>query len=113
MAALAVVEEEQLAENAAVMGELFRAGLRKLQEQFPGVLSVVRGRGLLNAVEIVEQPDGRTAWDLCVALKDMGLLAKPTHGHIIRFAPPLVITEEEMQESLDIIERTLEGYSRG
>ena len=113
MAALAVVEEEQLAENASVMGELFRAGLRKLQEQFPGVISVVRGRGLLNALEIVEQPDGRTAWDLCVALKDMGLLAKPTHGHIIRFAPPLVITEAEMQESLQIIERTLEGYSRG
>lgn len=111
MAALAVVEDEQLANNAAVMGELFRSGLQKLHEQFPGVISVVRGRGLLNAVEVVEQADGRTAWDLCVALKDMGLLAKPTHGHIIRFAPPLVITEAQMRESLEIIERTLEGYS--
>eukprot|EP01118_Nematostelium_gracile_P001335 TRINITY_DN11375_c0_g1_i1.p1 TRINITY_DN11375_c0_g1~~TRINITY_DN11375_c0_g1_i1.p1 ORF type:complete len:414 (+),score=55.23 TRINITY_DN11375_c0_g1_i1:3521-4762(+) len=113
MAALAVVEDEQLAENAARMGELFRSGLQELQEQFPGVISVVRGRGLMNAVEIVEQADGRTAWDLCVALKDMGLLAKPTHGHIIRFAPPLVITEGEMQESLAIIRKTLEQYSKG
>ena len=113
MAALDVVKEEGLAENAAVMGELFRAGLRQLQKQFPGIILVVRGRGLLNAVEIIEQTDGRSAWDLCVALKDGGLLAKPTHGHIIRFAPPLIITEVQMQESLNIIERTLEDYSRG
>jgi len=113
MAALSVVQDEELAKNAEVMGELFRSGLRELQTKFPGVISVVRGRGLLNAVEIVEQADGRTAWDLCVAMKDMGLLAKPTHGHIIRFAPPLVITEAHMQESLEIIEKTLELYSQG
>lgn len=111
MAALAVVQDEKLAENAAAMGELFRAGMCKLQEQYPDIIEVVRGRGLLNAVEIIEQADGRSAWDLCVALKDKGLLAKPTHGHIIRFAPPLIITEAEMQESLEIIGRTLEGFS--
>ncbi len=111
MEALAVVEEEQLASNAEVMGVFFREGLSRLQEQYPGVISAVRGRGLLNAVEIVAQEDGRTAWDLCVALKDMGLLAKPTHGHIIRFAPPLVITEGEMREALEIISQTVSQYS--
>lgn len=111
MAALSVVKDENLAENAVNMGELFRAGLSRLQTKFPGVISVVRGRGLLNAVEIIAQADGRTAWDLCVALKDNGLLAKPTHGHIIRFAPPLIITADQMIESLEIIERTLEQYN--
>jgi ornithine--oxo-acid transaminase len=111
MAALSVVKDENLAENAVIMGELFRAGLRKLQSKYPGVISLIRGRGLLNAVEIKAQEDGRTAWDLCVALKDNGLLAKPTHGHIIRFAPPLVITAEQMNESLQIIENTLVKFS--
>lgn len=111
MAALAVVKEERLAENALAMGELFRAGLLKLQSKFPQVISAVRGRGLLNAVEIIEQEDGRSAWDLCVALKENGLLAKPTHGHIIRFAPPLIITAEQMEDCLSIIESTLEKYS--
>ena len=110
MAALSVVKEEKLADNANHMGELFRAGLLKLQSKFPEIISTVRGRGLLNAVEILAQADGRTAWDLCVAMKDNGLLAKPTHGHIIRFAPPLVITAEQMNESLEIIEKTLNTY---
>jgi len=113
MAALAVVADERLADNAQAMGELFRQGLTLLQGKFSGIIGAVRGQGLLNAVEIVDQPDGRTAWDLCVELKDMGLLAKPTHGHIIRFAPPLVITAEEMEESLGIIERALEKFSAG
>lgn len=109
--ALSVIRDERLAENAQQMGELFRASLTNMKSRYPNVISVVRGRGLLNAVEILQQKDGRTAWDLCVALKKNGLLAKPTHGHIIRFAPPLVITEEQMNESLKIIERTLETYT--
>lgn len=111
IAALSVVKDEKLAENALAMGELFRSGLAKLQAKYPNVIAVVRGRGLLNAVEVLEQEDGRSAWDLCVALKDNGLLAKPTHGHIIRFAPPLIITAEQMGECLSIIDKTLEKYS--
>lgn len=111
MQALSVIKDENMAENAQNMGELFRAGLRKLKVSYPHIISFIRGRGLLNAVEILPQEDGRTAWDLCVALKNNGLLAKPTHGHIIRFAPPLIITAEQMNESLQIIERTLETYT--
>lgn len=111
MEALSVVKDENLAENAGIMGEKFRAKLREMKQRYPAIISAVRGRGLLNAVEILPQEDGRTAWDLCVALKDKGLLAKPTHGHIIRFAPPLIITEEQMNESLQIIERTLETFT--
>ncbi|WP_407426060.1 ornithine--oxo-acid transaminase [Arcticibacter sp.] len=111
IAALSVVRDENLAENAQEMGKLFRAGLTEMKSRYPQVISVVRGRGLLNAVEILPLKDGRTAWDLCVALKDNGLLAKPTHGHIIRFAPPLIITAKQMIECLQIIERTLETYT--
>lgn len=109
--ALSVVRDEKLAANAQLMGDKFRTALSELKARYPQTISAVRGRGLLNAVEILPQEDGRTAWDLCVALKDMGLLAKPTHGHIIRFAPPLVITDEQMAQSLQIIERTLETYT--
>jgi len=109
--ALSVIRDENLADNAEDMGKQFRAILTEMKFRYPEVISVVRGRGLLNAVEILPQKDGRTAWDLCVALKDNGLLAKPTHGHIIRFAPPLIITKEQMDESLKIIERTLETYT--
>lgn len=111
MEALAVIRDENMADNAQKMGEKFRAGLTDLKVRYPHIISVVRGRGLLNAVEILPQKDGRTAWDLCVALKNNGLLAKPTHGHIIRFAPPLIITAEQMNESLQIIGRTLETYT--
>ena len=76
------------------------------------LITKVRGRGLLNAVIINDSPDSSTAWDLCVAMKDNGLLAKPTHGNIIRFAPPLVITQEEMDACIDIIRKTVLGFQR-
>jgi ornithine--oxo-acid transaminase len=110
IAALEVLQEENLIENARVLGEVFRERMRRLQEKRPDLISLVRGKGLLNAVVIKPTPDGRTAWELCVALKENGLLAKPTQGDIIRFAPPLVITEEQLHECCDIIERTVEGF---
>jgi ornithine--oxo-acid transaminase len=102
MAALEVVKDENLAKNAQRLGEIFRAKIAAIDHDMVGV---VRGKGLLNAV-IVNPKDGKTAWDICVALKDNGLLAKPTHGHIIRFAPPLTITEAQLNECITIIEKT-------
>eukprot|EP00903_Cladosiphon_okamuranus_P017390 g16019.t1 len=100
-AALEVLREEGMADNACVMGQRLRAGLRSLDA--PGV-ELVRGRGLLNAVVIKdEQGDGAKAWDMCLQLKEKGLLAKPTHGNVIRLAPPLCITAEQMDASLDIM----------
>lgn len=107
VAALQVVEDENLTENARIMGEIFRERMRRIQSNHPELITTVRGKGLLNAVIIKPTADGRTAWDVCVALKENGLLAKPTHGDIIRFAPPLVITEEQLHECCDIIERTM------
>ncbi|KAH8370520.1 hypothetical protein KR093_003849 [Drosophila rubida] len=101
IAALEVLQEEKLAENAYKMGQLLRDELSKLPKD---VVSVVRGKGLLNAIVISAKHD---AWDVCMKLKDNGLLAKPTHGDIIRFAPPLVINEAQMQESVDIIKKTI------
>jgi ornithine--oxo-acid transaminase len=106
MAALDVIKEEGLTENAARMGELFRKRMIGLQSKTDRV-QAVRGKGLLNAIDIKETNDGRTAWDVCLALRDNGLLAKPTHGDKIRFAPPLIITESQMQECCDIIEDTI------
>jgi ornithine--oxo-acid transaminase len=108
-AALEVVRDEKLAENADRMGVIFRQRMRTLQDKSDRV-TAVRGKGLLNAIDIRETEDGRTAWDLCLALRDNGLLAKPTHGDKIRFAPPLVITEPQLQECCDIIERTVLTY---
>jgi ornithine--oxo-acid transaminase len=105
-ASLEVIRDEKLTENAAKMGELFRKRMTDLQEKTDHVLAV-RGKGLLNAIVIKPTNDGRTAWDVCVALKDNGLLAKPTHGDIIRFAPPLVINEAQLNECCDIIEKTI------
>ncbi len=102
-AALDVLADENLAANAARLGELFRQRMRQLQAQRPDVVTLVRGKGLLNAIIIAPAADGRTAWDVCVSLMEAGLLAKPTHGDIIRFAPPLVITEEQMHEACDVI----------
>jgi len=102
-AALTVLQEEKLADNAAHLGEIFREQMRKLQTQRPDVVTEVRGRGLLNALVINPSDDGRTAWDVCVALMERGLLAKPTHGDIIRFAPPLVITEAELRAACAVI----------
>ena len=110
MAALEVIKEENLTENAKALGEVFRERMRRLQERFPNVITKVRGKGLLNAVIIKPSADGRTAWDVCVSLKEHGLLAKPTHGDIIRFAPPLVMTEEQLHECCDIIEKVISEF---
>lgn len=109
IAALEVVKDEKLAQNARKLGELFRSKMSELAEEFD-LFVKVRGKGLLNAVVINDSPDSDTAWRFCVALKDNGLLAKPTHGNIIRFAPPLVMTEEELLECVDIIRRTLKSF---
>ncbi|MEP5613962.1 MAG: ornithine--oxo-acid transaminase [Cyclobacteriaceae bacterium] len=109
IAALEVVHDERLAENAQKLGEIFRDRMNRLAEK-SDVVKLVRGKGLLNAIVINDSEDSSTAWDICVKLKDNGLLAKPTHGNIIRFAPPLVMTEEQLHECCDIIEKTILGW---
>lgn len=110
IAALQVVADENLPENAYTLGLVFRERMQQLQNQYPHIVKEVRGRGLLNAIDIA---DGLpyTAWDICVALKDNGLLAKPTHGHTIRFSPPLVITANEMEACCTIIHNTIAGFA--
>jgi ornithine--oxo-acid transaminase len=98
MAALQVIVDEDLAENAMILGQKFRHGISALIKE-SNLISSVRGKGLLNAMIINDTEDSSTAWDLCVALKNNGLLAKPTHGNIIRFAPPLVITEKQLDRA--------------
>ncbi len=107
--ALNVVKDENLAANAAYLGELFRERMRRMIEK-TDLVELVRGKGLLNAIVINDSPDSHTAWDICVQLKENGLLAKPTHGNIIRFAPPLVMTEEQLHECCDIIEKVIIGF---
>ncbi|MGV3502279.1 MAG: ornithine--oxo-acid transaminase [Adhaeribacter sp.] len=109
MAALQVILDEDLAANAGRLGERFRNRMERLQRQYPSFLSQVRGKGLLNALVISPAKDGRTAWDVCLALKEKGLLAKPTHGDIIRFAPPLVITEAQLDTCCELIEAAIAG----
>ncbi len=111
MAALDVVEDEHLSERAEELGQLFRAEMQKLIEKCD-LITKVRGKGLLNAILINDTPDSSTAWDLCLQLKENGLLAKPTHGNIIRLAPPLVITEEQLMECVSIIEKTVLAYKK-
>jgi len=106
MAALEVLKEENLAERAEELGKKFRAELRKIDSP---MVELVRGKGLLNAI-VIKPTNGKTAWDVCVALKENGLLAKPTHEHIIRFAPPLVITEEQLMECVEIISNTILSF---
>jgi ornithine--oxo-acid transaminase len=106
IAALEVVKEENLAEKAFVLGERLRKGLRAINSP---LIKAVRGKGLLNAIDI-EPHNGKDAWDVCLALRDNGLLAKPTHGDKIRFAPPLVITEAQVDDCIDIITRTLKSF---
>jgi ornithine--oxo-acid transaminase len=108
-AAIEVVIEENLAENAEILGELFRNELRSRLKDCE-IVSLIRGKGLLNAIVINDSDQSTTAWDMCISLKEMGLLAKPTHGNIIRFAPPLVITKDEMYQALDIIEWVVRKY---
>ena len=104
MAALDVVEEENLSENAQKMGEIFRSEISKINHR---IIKQVRGKGLLNAV-VTEPQNDITAWKICIKLKEAGLLAKPTHDHIIRFTPPLVITETQMHEAIEIIKKVFE-----
>ncbi|KAK2866737.1 hypothetical protein Q7C36_002793 [Tachysurus vachellii] len=106
IAALQVMEEEKLAENAEKMGKILRAELNKLPKE---IVTVVRGKGLLNAIVIKETKD-YDAWRVCLRLRDSGLLAKPTHGHIIRLAPPLIIKEDEIRECAEIIQRTILSF---
>jgi len=103
IAALEVIRDEKLPENAARLGGIFRQELKAFRHD---MVETVRGKGLLNAI-VIRPKNGKEAWDVCLALKENGLLAKPTHQHIIRFAPPLVITEEQLREALDIIKKTL------
>ncbi|GAB3586190.1 PLP-dependent aminotransferase family protein [Hymenobacter daeguensis] len=109
-AALDVIQDEKLAENAFRLGEIFRERMRQVQARRPETVDLVRGKGLLNAVVIIPAEDGRTAWDVCVSLMEHGVLAKPTHGDIIRFAPPLVITEEQLHAACDIIEEVILAF---
>lgn len=111
MAALEVVQEESLANNAEKLGQIFRKELAAFAETTDLVKSV-RGKGLLNAVLINDTEESSTAWDICIQLRDNGLLAKPTHGNIIRFAPPLVMTETELMECIAIIKKTISEFKK-
>jgi ornithine--oxo-acid transaminase len=111
IAALDVVYDEKLMQNARHLGKVFRARMQQLIER-TDLVTLVRGKGLLNAIVINDSPSSSTAWDLCMALKENGLLAKPTHGNIIRFAPPLVMTEEQLHECCDIIEKTVLSFKK-
>lgn len=108
MAALDVIRDEKLAENAERMGQLFRDRMNRLRER-NHLITAVRGKGLLNALVINDTEESDTAWNLCLAFMEKGLLAKPTHGNKIRFAPPLVITEEQMNAACDLIEAAIEA----
>ncbi|WP_291116678.1 ornithine--oxo-acid transaminase [Empedobacter sp. UBA7248] len=109
--ALQVVLDEKLAENSEKLGQIFRAEITKMAEEF-SLFKSVRGKGLLNAILINDTPESETAWNFCVAMKDNGLLAKPTHGNIIRFAPPLVMNEEQLHECLTIIRKTAQEFNK-
>lgn len=111
IAALEVVTEEKLAEKARELGDLFRAEVQKLVEKYK-ILKLVRGKGLLNAVVINDSEDSSTAWDICMKLRDNGMLAKPTHGNIIRFAPPLVMNEEQLLDCVSIIDKTVAEFEK-
>lgn len=111
VAALEVVKEEKLAEKAEKLGEIFRDKLSKFVES-SNIATLVRGKGLLNAVVINDTEESDTAWNICMRLRDNGLLAKPTHGNIIRFAPPLVMTEEQLLDCISIIINTLKEFEK-
>jgi len=109
VAALEVVREEKLADNAEELGQLFRAEMNKFIET-SSIVTLVRGKGLLNAIIINDSEDSDTAWNICMKLRDNGLLAKPTHGNIIRFAPPLVMNREQLLDCVSIITKTLKEF---
>jgi ornithine--oxo-acid transaminase len=108
IAALQVLKDEKLADNAEKLGKIFRAEMQKLVEKHE-MVELVRGKGLLNAV-VIRPKGGKKAWDICVAMKENGLIAKPTHEHIIRFAPPLIINEKQLMEAIGIIIKTIEQF---
>jgi ornithine--oxo-acid transaminase len=111
MEALKVVEDEKLAENAERLGKIFRQRMQAFMKK-TNLVTLVRGKGLLNAIIINDTPESETAWNICMKFAENGLLAKPTHGNIIRLAPPLVITEEQLHECCDIIEKSILAFSR-
>jgi ornithine--oxo-acid transaminase len=106
IAALGVIKDEKLADNAAKLGKIFRDEIGRIKSD---MIDLVRGKGLLNAV-VIRPKNGKYAWDVCLAMKDNGLIAKPTHEHIIRFAPPLVITEKQIREAIGIITATIKLF---
>jgi len=110
MAALDVIRDERLDANAEKLGIIFRERIQKIIDKYPVAL-LIRGKGLLNAIVVDDDEEGHLAWDMCVAMAEKGLLAKPTHGNIIRFAPPLVITEDQLHECCDIIEEVISTFS--
>ncbi len=109
-AALEVIRDERLDANALHLGVIFRDRMQQIVDRQP-LIQLVRGKGLLNAIVIDDAEDGHMAWDICLAMAEKGLLAKPTHGNIIRFAPPLVMTEDQLHECCDIIEEVLSGFA--
>jgi ornithine--oxo-acid transaminase len=111
MEALKVVQDEKLADNAERLGKIFRKEMNKLAED-SDLVKLVRGKGLLNAIVINDTEDSDTAWNICLQLKENGLLAKPTHGNIIRFAPPLVMTEEQLHDCISIIKETIAAFEK-
>lgn len=111
MAALEVVRDEHLAENSYKLGKIFRAELSEFAKEH-SLIKLVRGKGLLNAIVINDTEESETAWNICLKLRDNGLLAKPTHGNIIRFAPPLVMTENQLYECIEIIKKTIASFHK-
>ena len=108
-AALEVIKDENLEENAMEMGILFRNNLEKLKEKSK-LINLIRGKGLLNALVINDSETSSTAWNICLKMRDNGLIAKPTHGNIIRFAPPLVINKDQIEESCEIIGKSIAEF---
>ncbi len=106
MAALEVIREEKLAEKAEYLGKIFREEMRATKSD---MIELVRGKGLLNAI-VIRPKNGKEAWDVCLAMMELGVLAKPTHGHIIRFAPPLVITEDQLRDAISIIKKAINQF---
>ena len=101
-----MIKDEKLAENAERLGKIFRSEMKSIKSD---MIELVRGKGLLNAV-VIRPKNGKTAWDVCLAMKDKGVIAKPTHEHIIRFAPPLVITEAQIREALGLIKEAFKLF---
>jgi ornithine--oxo-acid transaminase len=106
IAALEVVKNENLAENSDKLGKIFRDEMSSIKSE---MIELVRGKGLLNAV-VIRPKNGKEAWDVCLAMKDMGLIAKPTHQHIIRFAPPLIINEAQLREAITLIKNAFKQF---